>query len=212
MTREGGQGPYGGIGCQHSARADFLENASNIVMTSPSSTRFLNHFESLGHGCGTSKPQCPPYHPDPRLVAFSDIYPFAPSTSQASKSSAHRREVEIVYTDESSTRLSDRVRRKCFNCSGTDTRTWRRSSLTPGKVLCNKCGLYERAHSRHRPAEQKRGMSTSIICLTPPYASPLPAYNTEAAELPPIQPGYGYGHENVLPSIQTWVEQNAYVV
>ncbi|KAF9258766.1 hypothetical protein L218DRAFT_813438, partial [Marasmius fiardii PR-910] len=58
-----------------------------------------------------------------------------------------------IYTDDSSTRLSDRVRRKCFNCSGSNTRTWRRSSLTPGKVLCNKCGLYERAHSRHRPTE-----------------------------------------------------------
>lgn len=41
----------------------------------------------------------------------------------------------IVYTDDAATKLSDRVRRKCYNCRTTDTSTWRRSSLTPGKVV-----------------------------------------------------------------------------
>ena len=41
----------------------------------------------------------------------------------------------IVHTDDASTKLSDRVRRKCYNCRTTDTSTWRRSSLTPGKVV-----------------------------------------------------------------------------
>ena len=43
---------------------------------------------------------------------------------------------EIIHTDDASTKLSDRVRRKCYNCHTTDTSTWRRSSLTPGKVVC----------------------------------------------------------------------------
>ena len=41
----------------------------------------------------------------------------------------------IIHTDDASTKLSDRVRRKCYNCRTTDTSTWRRSSLTPGKVV-----------------------------------------------------------------------------
>ena len=41
----------------------------------------------------------------------------------------------IGYTDDAATKLSDRVRRRCFNCCTTDTSTWRRSNLSPGKVV-----------------------------------------------------------------------------
>lgn len=41
----------------------------------------------------------------------------------------------IVHTDDAATKLNDRIRRKCYNCRTTDTSTWRRSSLTPGKVV-----------------------------------------------------------------------------
>ncbi|KAJ7440743.1 hypothetical protein FB451DRAFT_1058630, partial [Mycena latifolia] len=67
--------------------------------------------------------------------------------------------VLIAFTDDAATKLSDRVRRRCFNCCTTDTSTWRRSNLSAGKVFCNKCGLFERTHPRPR-AEQfshKRG-------------------------------------------------------
>ncbi|KAJ7588881.1 hypothetical protein C8J56DRAFT_827123, partial [Mycena floridula] len=57
----------------------------------------------------------------------------------------------VQYTDESSTRVHDRLRRRCFNCRATYTTAWRRSNLNPGKLLCNKCGLFERTHSRPRP-------------------------------------------------------------
>ncbi|KAJ7447450.1 hypothetical protein FB451DRAFT_946463, partial [Mycena latifolia] len=70
-----------------------------------------------------------------------------------------RGEIQVVHTDDAATKLSDRVRRRCFNCCTTDTSTWRRSNLNPGKVLCNKCGLFERTHSRPRPEQfpHKRG-------------------------------------------------------
>ncbi|KAJ6474912.1 hypothetical protein C8R45DRAFT_803108, partial [Mycena sanguinolenta] len=57
-----------------------------------------------------------------------------------------------VHTDDAATR----VRRRYFNCCTTNTSTWRRS---PGKVLCNKCGLFERTHQRLRPEQfpHKRG-------------------------------------------------------
>ena len=43
-----------------------------------------------------------------------------------------------IYTDDVSTKLNDRIRRRCFNCCTTDTSTWRRSSLNPGKVVSKK--------------------------------------------------------------------------
>lgn len=73
----------------------------------------------------------------------------------------------VIYTDDAGTKLSNRIRRKCFNCHTTDTPTWRRSSLAPGKVvshhlliscavshpcaqLCNRCGIFENTHSHPR--------------------------------------------------------------
>lgn len=41
----------------------------------------------------------------------------------------------VIHTDDAATKLSDRVRRKCYNCRTTDTSTWRRSNLVPGKVV-----------------------------------------------------------------------------
>ncbi|KAF8186199.1 hypothetical protein K438DRAFT_1596685 [Mycena galopus ATCC 62051] len=61
--------------------------------------------------------------------------------------------IEVLHTDEAATMLSDRVRRRCFNCRTTENKTWRRSILSPGKVLCKKCGLFERNHTRPRPQQ-----------------------------------------------------------
>jgi len=124
--------------------------------------------------------------------------------------------VSVVHTDDASTKLSDRVRRRCFNCRTTDTSTWRRSNLSPGKVLCNKCGLFERTHSRPRPEQfpHKRGpLSTSTLgSRTPP-----------SNQLPPITPSYHYNqpsiapltsvpesrrqHSNTLPEIHSWLDE-----
>ncbi|KAN0113842.1 hypothetical protein V8E52_007314 [Russula decolorans] len=57
----------------------------------------------------------------------------------------------IVYTDDTTVKLTNRVRRQCFNCKSKATTTWRRSMLISGKWVCNKCGLFERAHAAPRP-------------------------------------------------------------
>ncbi|KAJ7828644.1 hypothetical protein B0H13DRAFT_2437284 [Mycena leptocephala] len=84
--------------------------------------------------------------------------------------------IQVVHTDDAGTKLSDRVRRRCFNCCTTDTSTWRRSNLSPGKVLCNKCGLFERTHARPRPEQfpHKRGplASSTRRSRSPPQAQP----------------------------------------
>lgn len=88
---------------------------------------------------------------------------------------------QIVYTEDAATKLSDRVRRRCFNCCTTDTSTWRRSNLSPGKVLCNKCGLFERTHSRPRPEQfpHKRGpLATSALRSRSPQSLPPPSQHS----------------------------------
>ncbi|KAI0247091.1 hypothetical protein BJV78DRAFT_1076851, partial [Lactifluus subvellereus] len=58
---------------------------------------------------------------------------------------------EVIYTDDARMKLGDGIRRQCFNCGAVETVTWRRSMLSPGKLLCNKCGLFERTHGVPRP-------------------------------------------------------------
>ncbi|KAM6496538.1 hypothetical protein JOM56_007011 [Amanita muscaria] len=128
--------------------------------------------------------------------------------------------VASIYTDDANTKLSDRVRRRCFNCCTTDTSTWRRSNLSPGKVLCNKCGLFERTHSRPRPEQfpHKRGPLTGTALNnsnsssggsgaggannnnnnsgTSNSRSRTPPTN----QLPPISPPYNtYSHPSIAP-------------
>ncbi|KAJ7720303.1 hypothetical protein DFH07DRAFT_688438, partial [Mycena maculata] len=55
------------------------------------------------------------------------------------------------YTDVVGMKLSNTVRRWCFNCHARETTVWRRSNLSPSKILCNKCGVFERTHLRPRP-------------------------------------------------------------
>ncbi|KAI0068550.1 hypothetical protein BV25DRAFT_1817405 [Artomyces pyxidatus] len=57
----------------------------------------------------------------------------------------------VQHTDDASSKETQYLRRRCFNCSQTEPPSWRRSTLNPGKIVCNKCGLYERTHLRPRP-------------------------------------------------------------
>lgn len=57
----------------------------------------------------------------------------------------------IQHTDDAASKETQFLRRRCFNCHTTEPPSWRRSTLNPGKIVCNKCGLYERTHLRPRP-------------------------------------------------------------
>ncbi|KAI6024458.1 hypothetical protein EDC04DRAFT_3143235 [Pisolithus marmoratus] len=59
--------------------------------------------------------------------------------------------VAIQHTDDAASKETQYLRRRCFNCHTTEPPSWRRSTLNPGKIVCNKCGLYERTHLRARP-------------------------------------------------------------
>ena len=43
---------------------------------------------------------------------------------------------QIFYTDDANVKLTDCMRRQCFNCKATETSTWRRSLLSAGKMVC----------------------------------------------------------------------------
>ena len=57
----------------------------------------------------------------------------------------------VLHTDDAASKETQYLRRRCFNCHTTEPPSWRRSTLNPGKIVCNKCGLYERTHLRARP-------------------------------------------------------------
>jgi hypothetical protein len=42
---------------------------------------------------------------------------------------------EVVYTDDAKMKIGEGVRRQCFNCRAIETTTWRRSMLSPGKMV-----------------------------------------------------------------------------
>ncbi|KAJ7812518.1 hypothetical protein B0H14DRAFT_2856779, partial [Mycena olivaceomarginata] len=57
----------------------------------------------------------------------------------------------MQHTDDAASKETQYLRRRCFNCRTTEPPSWRRSTLSPGKIVCNKCGLYERTHLRACP-------------------------------------------------------------
>ncbi|KAJ7927875.1 hypothetical protein B0H13DRAFT_1456847, partial [Mycena leptocephala] len=59
--------------------------------------------------------------------------------------------IQVVHTDDTATKLSDRVKGRFLNCCPT---------LNSFSQLCNKYGLFEHMHSRPRPEQlpHKRGL------------------------------------------------------
>ena len=96
---------------------------------------------------------------DPAPVVASSQAAFYRSPSQSS-SSCHSMGMSylsphtglpVQHTDDAASKETQYLRRRCFNCHTTEPPSWRRSTLNPGKIVCNKCGLYERTHLRPRP-------------------------------------------------------------
>lgn len=57
----------------------------------------------------------------------------------------------LLFTTDVTIKETQYLLRMCFNCENTEPPSWRRSTLNPGKIVCNKCGLYERTHNKPRP-------------------------------------------------------------
>jgi hypothetical protein len=73
---------------------------------------------------------------------------------------------DIITTDDATRKLSDRVRRRCFNCCTTDTSTWRRSNLSPGKVVSYPESSYLLRQESSDPIYNS--CAISVVCLSEP--------------------------------------------
>ncbi|KAF8908328.1 hypothetical protein CPB85DRAFT_1222809 [Mucidula mucida] len=89
-------------------------------------------------------PLVPSHH---YLPASSFNYPPPPPAYSLSPHTG----LPVQHTDDAASKETQYLRRRCFNCHTTEPPSWRRSTLNPGKIVCNKCGLYERTHLRPRP-------------------------------------------------------------
>ena len=144
-------------------------------------------FPDPGHGHSASSrtlDHSPDVHvvSSPQLVGSRGEFSTRPLTRLGSD--------EISYTDEANSKISNRLRRRCFNCKAIETSTWRRSVLSPGKLvghqgyliergvylshsqLCNKCGLFERTHSIPRPKKFPRRRTHGSKVIRPPTTHP----------------------------------------
>ena len=128
-----------------------------IMQSNPHhSTHFVPRPEPITHPYIYTHPQFDPrydhrqHHHDPHRQPYPtpSAYPLAPMSHPqvphpASTYDNYGRQyplpgqppVTIVHTDDAATKLTDGIRRRCFNCCTTDTSTWRRSNLSPGKVV-----------------------------------------------------------------------------
>lgn len=103
------------------------------------------------------------HHSDPQAIKLEDTPLIVPSQLGYSAHPIHSHHppsylspatggtVPIQHTDDAASKETQYLRRRCFNCHTTEPPSWRRSTLNPGKIVCNKCGLYERTHLRPRP-------------------------------------------------------------
>ncbi|KAG9127674.1 hypothetical protein FRC07_010899 [Ceratobasidium sp. 392] len=92
-----------------------------------------------------------PVKAEPVVVPTQSPYYSRPSSVASSLASAPHHIVHVVFTDDAASKETQYLRRRCHNCQQVEPPSWRRSHLVPGKIVCNRCGLYERTHLRPRP-------------------------------------------------------------
>ncbi|KAJ3790821.1 hypothetical protein GGU10DRAFT_339606 [Lentinula aff. detonsa] len=169
--------PYGGAGGNGIVGSNYGPNGESINMPPPSEQE--NNIHSIGPGAPPSSV------PGNGFAAITATLTHTPIP-----------ESEIIYTEDAATKVTDRIRRRCYNCFTSDTSTWRRSNLAVGKVLCNKCGLFERTHSRPRP-EQFPHKRTSLggegegaqSPSSPSYPlTPVPSQSPSQPQDTPLRP------------------------
>ncbi|KAJ7482428.1 hypothetical protein FB451DRAFT_1393780 [Mycena latifolia] len=123
------------------------------------------------------------------LALGEEWAPVPPAESAACQS--------YVHTDDAATKLSDRVRWRCFNCCTTETKTWRRSNLSSGKVFLHEraplasSALGARVQAEQPSYQQTYGSSASAPQHPQPYIAPLahPDSHSSASASHPSQNG-----------------------
>ncbi|KAG7562772.1 hypothetical protein FFLO_01833 [Filobasidium floriforme] len=57
----------------------------------------------------------------------------------------------VRYTSLAEEKQTDTVKRECFTCGCRDPPSWRKSTLSPSRIVSDRCGIYERSHKKVRP-------------------------------------------------------------
>lgn len=124
----------------HSMDDHYLSSAS----ASPHSS--IHEFDSVdsAHSSPVIVPTQAPFY---RSNSSGGIHPHHHHASYMNPHAS----LPVMHTDDAASKETQYLRRRCFNCHTTEPPSWRRSTLNPGKIVCNKCGLYERTHLRPRP-------------------------------------------------------------
>ncbi|WRT66106.1 uncharacterized protein IL334_003059 [Kwoniella shivajii] len=60
---------------------------------------------------------------------------------------------EVTYTTDAEVKQTPEIKRMCYNCDNRSPPSWRKSVIHPGRILCNKCGIFERTHQKSRPRQ-----------------------------------------------------------
>ncbi|KDQ20521.1 hypothetical protein BOTBODRAFT_26540 [Botryobasidium botryosum FD-172 SS1] len=137
-----------------------------------SAPRFEDHFDDASQSDSAPDPfEMDPVkseYSSPLIVPSQAPYCRPSSSSSTSSAPAHMNApnmnaATVTHTDDASSKETQFLRRKCFNCQTTEPPSWRRSTLNPGKIVCNKCGLYERTHLRPRPHRFDELRATSKV-------------------------------------------------
>lgn len=156
-----------------SARADPIHHGGYIYNPPPPPfDHRYDHSHPVSYHTASGLPTHFTVPPPPMAHPPSYGHPYPQPGNQAS--------VPIIHTDDAATKLSDRVRRRCFNCCTTDTSTWRRSNLSPGKVVRPSCHLF-RQPLLIPPSCATNAVSLSVPILVPGQSSSL----TSAVLSPP---------------------------
>jgi GATA-binding protein len=140
-----------------------MDGSPHISLSGEPSSLHLNRVDGFHAMSNSSASSFHDFdHPDRQGVKMEDHSPVIISSNsaycQGQQTSQNplvgymsQHGIPIQHTDDAASKETQYLRRRCFNCHTTEPPSWRRSTLTPGKIVCNKCGLYERTHLRPRP-------------------------------------------------------------
>ncbi|KAI3610591.1 siderophore transcription factor [Moniliophthora roreri] len=135
---------------EHTSQNSNLEREDNSNDSLPALPQESPHYQQPSYGC----------HPHPNDLQHhtpsqhSQYYPSLPYLSPPlppNLSLPHLESLPVRYTDDAAVKEGPFLRRMCFNCRTTEPPSWRRYTLSPGKIVCNKCGIYAKTHQVPRP-------------------------------------------------------------
>ncbi|WWC89589.1 uncharacterized protein L201_004514 [Kwoniella dendrophila CBS 6074] len=143
MNGQGTISPLGILGPESSAR----------LIDRKSSTPGGQSITGVGNGDKWDRQNMgqSPEHSE-RLSSEDDVRPELNKNSSNADSDSNISGT-ITYTTDCEVKQSSEVKRMCFNCTNKSPPSWRKSLLHPGKILCNKCGIFERTHHKPRPPQ-----------------------------------------------------------